>query len=65
MLVKLVTAQLSSEVGAVQVTSAEQGPKSLFWVMSEGIPDMVGSSVSFTITAKLSEWSLPAASTVV
>ena len=45
--------QLSESVGAVQVTTALHRPASAFWVMSEGIPAMAGSSSSVTVTVKL------------
>ena len=51
--VKLVTAQLSVDVGSVQVTAALQLPASLVCVMSAGVPAMAGASSSVTVMVKL------------
>ena len=53
------TAQLSDAVGSVQLTAAEQLPASLVCVMSAGMPLMVGSSSSVTVTLKVDEVVLP------
>jgi len=50
--VNVSTAQLSDAVGSVQLTTAEQSPASAVWVMSAGVPLMVGSSSSVTVTVK-------------
>ena len=63
--VKLVTAQLSEAVGAVQVTAALQSPASLVCVMSSGVLAMAGASLSVTVMVKLAVVVLPAASTAV
>ena len=57
--VKVETAQLSAAVGSVQLTAAEQLPASLVCVMSAGMPLMVGSSSSVTVTLKVDEVVLP------
>ena len=57
--------QLSSAVGVVQLTSAEQLPMSLDTVMSAGMPSMLGASLSATVTVKEEEVELPAASVAV
>ena len=57
--VKLVTAQLSVDVGSVQVTAALQLPASLVCVMSAGVPAIAGSSSSVTVTLKLDVLTLP------
>ena len=51
--VKLVTAQLSVDVGSVQVTAALQLPASLVCVMSAGVSAMAGASSSVTVMSKL------------
>ena len=45
------TLQLSLAVGAVQVTVLLQ-PEVTFWVMFEGIPEMVGLMASTMVTVK-------------
>ena len=45
-------AQLSDAVGAVQVTAVVQAPLSAACVMFAGIPLMVGTSLSVTVTLK-------------
>ena len=57
--------QLSDAVGAVHVTMAPQSPSSFACVMSAGMPEIDGSSSSFTVTVKLIVVSLPAASSAV
>ena len=57
--VRLAMPQLSSAVGAVQVTSARQTSGSVFCAMSAGIPLMVGSSSSVTVISKVLEVVLP------
>jgi len=47
-----VTLQLSVAVGSVQVTAVVQRPASVFWVMSAGVPEMTGSSLSTTVMSK-------------
>ena len=51
--VNVSTLQLSAAVGAVQVTAVEQSPASAVWEMSAGVPEMVGFSLSVTVTLKL------------
>ena len=63
--VKLSTPQLSLAVGAVQLTTALHAPASAVWVMLAGIPEMTGTSTSFTVTVKLPVVWLPAASVAV
>ena len=62
---KVSTAQLSDAVGAVHDTAAEQLPASLVCVISAGMPLMAGSSSSVTVTLKLLDVVLPAASVAV
>ena len=57
--VKLGTPQLSAAVGAVHVTTALQLPVSLVWLMSAGMPLMLGASSSVTVTVKLDVVTLP------
>ena len=57
--VKLVTPQLSEDVGAVHEAMALQSPASLDRVMSAGMPAMAGASSSVTVTVKLEELLLP------
>ena len=63
--VKLVTPQLSSEVGAVQVAMAAQALASLDRLMSAGMPAMDGASLSVTVMSKLAVVMLPASSVAV
>jgi len=63
--VKVVTAQLSEDVGATQFTTALQLPASLLTVMLAGVPLMLGASSSVTVTVKLDVVVLPAASIAV
>ena len=63
--VNVSTLQLSAAVGAVQVTAAEQLPVSLDCEMSAGVPEMVGFSLSVTVTLKLDVTEFPAASVAV
>ena len=60
--VKLVTLQLSSAVGADQVTSALHKPASLDTVMLAGVPEIAGACVSLTVMVKLDVVTLLAAS---
>jgi heme A synthase len=53
------TSQLSEDVGASHVTTAEQLPASAVWVMSAGVPAIAGFSSSVTVMVKLVEESLP------
>ena len=57
--VKVLKVQLSAPVGATQVTAAVHTSTSVFWVMSAGMPEMVGASLSSTVTSKLLEVVLP------
>ena len=63
--VNVVTAQLSAASGATQVTTALQLPASAVWVMSAGVPEMVGASSSVMVTVKLSLTVLPEGSVAV
>ena len=49
---KEATEQLSAAVGAVQVTTALHWPASLDTVISVGVPEIAGSSLSVTVTVK-------------
>ena len=57
--VKLVTAQLSLDVGSVHVTAALQLPASFVCVMSAGVFAMAGFSSSVMVTSKLAVVTLP------
>jgi hypothetical protein len=57
--VNVETEQLSLAVGAVHVTVAAHKPAVALTVMSDGIPLMVGSCVSFTVMVKLDVLTLP------
>ncbi len=57
--------QLSEAVGSVQVTTAPQTPGSLVWVMSAGMPLIVGASSSVTVTVKLAVVLVPLESVAV
>ena len=63
--VKSNTPQLSSVVGAVQLTLAPHCPASAVCVMSDGVPLMLGFSLSVTMMVKLAEVVLPAWSVAV
>ena len=62
---RLTPGQLSAAVGSVQVTAVVQSPASAVTVMSAGVTDMVGSSLSTTITLKVVEEVFPEASVAV
>ena len=53
------TSQLSEDVGASHVTTAEQLPASAVWVMSAGVPAIAGASSSVTVMSKLVVTMLP------
>ena len=57
--------QLSAAVGSVQVTAVVQRPASVFWVMSAGVPLIVGFSLSVTMTLKVAVAVLPEVSVAV
>ena len=59
---KVSSAQLSSAVGGVHVTTALQLSVSTDCEMSAGIPLMVGEMVSSTVTSKLAVATLPSPS---
>ena len=57
--------QLSAAEGSVQVTVVAHKPASAEAVMSEGMPLMLGASLSVTVTVKLSVVVLPDSSSAV
>jgi len=57
--------QLSAAVGSVQVTAVVQRPASVFWVISAGVPEIVGFWLSVTMTLKVEVTVFPEGSTAV
>ena len=62
---RLTPGQLSAAVGSVQLTAVVQSPASALTVMLAGVPEMVGSWSSTTITLKVAVVWLPETSVAV